>query len=55
MKREDINDLGQLVSIEKLETLYKKIKKNYDVKILTTPMEQTLLVPVKDPISNGTF
>lgn len=55
MKREDINHLGQLVSLEKLEILYKKIKKAYDVKILTTPTEQTLLVPVKDPISNGTF
>lgn len=55
MKREDINELAQLVQIDKLESLYKKIKKNYNVKILTTPTEQTLLVPVKDPISGGTF
>ena len=55
MKREEINDLAQLVQIEKLEKLYKKIEENYKVKILTQATEQTLLVPVKDPISGGSF
>ena len=55
MKREDINSLAQLVSLEKLEKLYKKIDKDFSVKILTAPTEQTLLVPVKDPISGSDF
>ena len=55
MKREEINDLAQLVQIEKLEQLYKKIDENYKVQVLTAPTEQTLLVPVKDPISGSDF
>jgi alpha-D-ribose 1-methylphosphonate 5-triphosphate synthase subunit PhnG len=55
MKREDINNLAQLVKIEELKKLYEKIDENYGVKVLTIPTEQTLLVPVKDPISNGSF
>uniref|UniRef100_UPI00404814FE phosphonate C-P lyase system protein PhnG n=1 Tax=Aliarcobacter sp. TaxID=2321116 RepID=UPI00404814FE len=55
MKREDINSLAQLVKIEELKKLYEKIDENYGVKVLTAPTEQTLLVPVKDPISNGSF
>ena len=55
MQREDINNLAQLVQIEKLEELYNKIDRNYKLKILTQPTEQTILVPVKDPISGGSF
>ena len=55
MKREDINDLAQLVPVVELEKLYKKIDESYEVKILTKPTEQTLLVPVKDPISGSDF
>lgn len=55
MKREDINSLAQLVKIEKLKNLYEKIDEKYKVKVLSIPTEQTLLVPVKDPISNGSF
>jgi alpha-D-ribose 1-methylphosphonate 5-triphosphate synthase subunit PhnG len=55
MKREDINNFAQLVKIEELKKLYEKIDENYGVKVLTAPTEQTLLVPVKDPISNGSF
>jgi len=55
MQREDINNLAQLVQIEKLEELYNKIDNSYKVKILTQPTEQTILVPVKDPISGGSF
>ncbi|MGP2655682.1 phosphonate C-P lyase system protein PhnG [Malaciobacter sp. WC5094] len=55
MKREDINNLAQLVQYEKLENLYKKIDENNRVQVLTPPSEQTILVPVKDPISNSDF
>ena len=55
MKREDINSFAQLVKIEELKKLYEKIDENHGVKILTAPTEQTLLVPVMDPISNGSF
>lgn len=55
MKREDINNLAQLVQFEKLENLYKKIDEKNKVQVLTPPTEQTLLVPVKDPISNSDF
>ena len=55
MKREDINNLAQFVSLEKLEKLYKKIEKKNKIVVLTNPTEQTLLVPVKDPISGGEF
>ncbi len=55
MKREDINSLAQLVSIKKLEKIYKKIDKEFKIQVLTAPTEQTLLVPVKDPISGNDF
>ncbi|MGB6330082.1 MAG: phosphonate C-P lyase system protein PhnG [Halarcobacter sp.] len=55
MKRESINHLAQLVQIDKLKKLYEKIDKNFKVKVLTSPTEQTLLVPVKDPITGGNF
>lgn len=55
MKREDINNLAQEVQSEKLEQLYKKIDSSYKINILTAPTEQTLLVPVRDPISGGEF
>lgn len=55
MTREDINELAQLVQIEKLEKIYKKIDEKFNVKVLTAPTEQTLLMPVKDPISGSNF
>ncbi len=55
MEREEINNIAQEVDILILKELYKKIKKNHIVNILTKASEQTLLVPVKDPISNGSF
>jgi len=55
MLREEINDLAQEVAIKNLEELYKKIDENYKIQVLTAPTEQTLLVPVKDPISSGEF
>ena len=38
-----------------MKNLYEKIDEEYGVKVLTIPTEQTLLIPVKDPISNGSF
>lgn len=55
MKREDVNSLAQLVPLTELEKIYKKIDQDYKIKVLTKPTEQTLLVPVKDPISGGSF
>jgi len=55
MRREEINSLGQLVDIKKLEKLYKKIDKNFKIQVLTAPTEQTLLIPVNDPISGSEF
>ncbi len=55
MNREDINFLSQFIQENKLENLYKKIEKDYEITVLTNPTEQTLLVPVKDPISGGDF
>lgn len=55
MKREDVNSLAQLVPLTELEKIYKKIDQDYKIKVLTKPTEQTLLVPVKDPISSGSF
>jgi len=55
MVREDINSLSQLVELEKLKELYNKIDNEFNVKVLTAPTEQTLLVPVKDPISGSDF
>ena len=55
MKREDINALAQEVNIKTLEKLYEKINQKHKIRVLTSASEQTLLVPVKDPISNGSF
>ncbi len=55
MKREDVNSLAQLVPLTELEKIYKKIDQDYKIKVLTKPTGQTLLVPVKDPISGGSF
>lgn len=55
MKREDINALSQEINIKTLEKLYEKINKKHKIIVLTSASEQTLLVPVKDPISNGSF
>jgi len=55
MKREEINYLSQLVKEKELKKLYKKIKKEHNILVLSPACEQTLLVPVKDPISDGSF
>lgn len=55
MKREDINYFAQKATFEEVEKLYKKIDANYNIKQLTAPTQQTLLVPVIDPVSNKQF
>ncbi|QOG12343.1 phosphonate C-P lyase system protein PhnG [Arcobacter sp. FWKO B] len=55
MSREDLNFLLQKVEIKELEKLYKKIDKSLGVNIINQPTSQTLLVPIKDPISGGEF
>jgi alpha-D-ribose 1-methylphosphonate 5-triphosphate synthase subunit PhnG len=55
IQREDLNYILQEAELEKLEKLYKKIDKKFGITILSNPSSQTLLVPVKDPISGGEF
>ncbi|MGB5917864.1 phosphonate C-P lyase system protein PhnG [Arcobacter sp.] len=55
IQREDLNYILQDAELEKLEKLYKKIDKKFGITILSNPSSQTLLVPVKDPISGGEF
>lgn len=55
IQREDLNYILQEAELEKLEKLYKKIDKKLGITILSNPSSQTLLVPVKDPISGGEF
>ncbi|ADG92020.1 hypothetical protein Arnit_0354 [Arcobacter nitrofigilis DSM 7299] len=55
IQREDLNYILQEAQLEKLEKLYKKIDNEFGVTILSNPSSQTLLVPVKDPISGGEF
>lgn len=55
MKREDLNYILQHVELETLKKLYKKIDKTFGVHVVSKPSSQTLLVPIKDPISGGEF
>lgn len=54
-QREDLNYILQQAPLKKLEELYKKIDEKLGVTVLSQPSSQTLLVPVKDPISGGEF
>jgi len=54
-KREDLNYLLQRCDLNTLKKLYEKIDTKYGVKVLLQPVQQTILVPVKDPISQGEF
>lgn len=55
MKREDLNYVLQHCDIEALKNLHQKIDQKTTITILQPPTSQTLLVPVKDPISEGEF
>jgi alpha-D-ribose 1-methylphosphonate 5-triphosphate synthase subunit PhnG len=55
MQREELNFVLQHSDLTKLESLYKKIDKTHGVTVVNQPTSQTLLVPIKDPISGGDF
>lgn len=55
MKREELNYILQEAKLEDIKHLHKKIDKKYKVVVINKPTSQTLLVPVKDPISEGSF
>lgn len=55
VKREDLNFYLQNVSLKVLEDLEQEICQNVRCEILQSPSEQTLMLPVKDPISEGEF
>jgi alpha-D-ribose 1-methylphosphonate 5-triphosphate synthase subunit PhnG len=55
IQREDLNYILQQVPIDILENIYKKVDTKFNITILSQPSSQTLLVPVKDPISGGEF
>jgi alpha-D-ribose 1-methylphosphonate 5-triphosphate synthase subunit PhnG len=55
MDREEINFILQKADLKKLKKLYLEIKTEHKVKVLQSPVQQTLLQPVRDPISGGEF
>ena len=55
IQREDLNYILQQASLVTLENIYKKIDTKFGITVLSQPSSQTLLVPVKDPISDGEF
>lgn len=55
MQREEINFIFQKADRVELEKLYKKIDEKLGVNVINQPTSQTLLVPIKDPISGGEF
>ncbi len=55
IQREDLNYILQKAKVKKLKEIYTKIDKQLGVTVLSQPSSQTLLIPVKDPISGGEF
>lgn len=55
MKREDLNFILQNASLDSILEIVDSIKKDFKVEILLAPTQQMLLLPVKDPISDGSF
>lgn len=55
MIREDLNFILQKADFKALEALYGRIKNSLEIKILQAPVQQTLLQPIYDPISQGEF
>jgi len=53
--REDLNFVLQKSNLQKLKKIYKSIKNKYEITILQTPTQQTLLQPINDPITKGEF
>lgn len=55
MKREDLNFILQKADFSALEELYNTIKNELEIVVLQSPVQQTLLQPIHDPISKGEF
>lgn len=55
MKREELNFILQKADFKALEELYQKIKNELEIAVLQSPVQQTLLQPIYDPISKGEF
>jgi alpha-D-ribose 1-methylphosphonate 5-triphosphate synthase subunit PhnG len=54
-RREEINFILQKASLTKLKNFYNQVKNNHEISILQEPVQQTLLQPVYDPISDSEF
>lgn len=55
MDRRDINFVFQNSDFNQLNQLYEKICSEQKVTVIQEPTSQTLLLPVKDPVSGGAF
>ncbi|MEE4242797.1 MAG: phosphonate C-P lyase system protein PhnG [Desulfopila sp.] len=55
MEREQLNYLLQQVGIEQLRSLSDGVEKQAEVELIRKPTSQTLLVPIHDPINQGSF
>jgi len=55
MDRRDINFVFQNSDFNQLNQLYEKICSEQNVTVIQEPTSQTLLLPVKDPVSGGAF
>ncbi len=55
ISREDINDLLQELEATDLAPVVDQIQKKAEIRILQNPTQQTLMVPVGDPVSNTDF
>lgn len=55
IQREDLNFILQSALLDELENLAQKIQEHFTLEILQNPTQQTLMLPVKDPISGGEF
>lgn len=55
IQREQLNFILQSALLDELENLAQKIQTHFTLEILQNPTQQTLMLPVKDPISGGEF
>ncbi len=55
MQRESLNFILQYADSEQLNAIINLIKNKHNIDILQPPTQQTLMLPVKDPISGGEF
>jgi alpha-D-ribose 1-methylphosphonate 5-triphosphate synthase subunit PhnG len=55
MEREQLNYYLQHAGLDELLVLQKHIEEHANVELIQKPIAQTLLVPVRDPINQGSF